>query len=78
MKSEYGVDHVACWHAAAGYWGGVDSPGAEVLRAKPTDQLRKVEPAIDWDPATLGGVKTPTDPPGINKVYDELYATLKR
>ena len=78
VKSEYGVDHVACWHAAAGYWGGVDSPGAEVLRAKPTDQLRKVEPAIDWDPATLGGVKTPTDPPGINKVYDELYATLKR
>ena len=35
VKSEYGVDHVACWHAAAGYWGGVDSPGAEVLRRSP-------------------------------------------
>ena len=78
VKHDYGVEHVACWHAAAGYWGGVDSPDAKVLRAKPTSQLLKVEPAIAWDPATLGGVKTPTDSSGIGRVYDELYATLKK
>mmetsp|Transcript_7108 Transcript_7108/g.20931 ORF Transcript_7108/g.20931 Transcript_7108/m.20931 type:complete len:638 (+) Transcript_7108:108-2021(+) len=78
VKGTYGVAHVSCWHAAAGYWGGVDAPGAEVLRARATPHLRSIEPAIDWDPASLGGVATPTTPDDVRAVYDALYASLKR
>ena len=49
----------------------VDAPGAEILRAKATPHLRRIEPAIDWDPATLGGVATPSTPHRLRAPYKE-------
>ncbi|KAH8051569.1 galactinol-sucrose galactosyltransferase [Aureococcus anophagefferens] len=54
-QGTHGVDHVACWHASAGYWGGAATPAASRVRARATPHLAAVEPAIGWDPATLKG-----------------------
>ncbi|KAH8086120.1 galactinol-sucrose galactosyltransferase [Aureococcus anophagefferens] len=38
-KGTHGVDHVACWHASAGYWGGAATPAASRVRARATPHL---------------------------------------
>ena len=77
-KGTHGVDHVACWHASAGYWGGAATPAASRVRARATPHLAAVEPAIGWDPATLKGALTPTTPEAIAELYGGLYGALER
>ena len=66
-----GVEHVYCWHALFGYWGGLhpDEPGVarfepKMTRPKHTPGVLTVEPSQAWDPITLGGVGGAPRAPG--------------
>ena len=77
-----GVEHVYCWHALFGYWGGLhpDEPGVarfepKMTRPKHTPGVLTVEPSQAWDPITLGGVGV-APPERLAQFYRELHAYL--
>ena len=80
-----GVDHVYCWHALFGYWGGLHPDAEEMKRFKPvmttprhTPGLLAVEPSQAWDPITLGGVGVAERAEDLGSFYEELHAYLAR
>lgn len=86
VKQEHGVRSVTCWHAAGGYWGGVDNQADEddpqslridVVKGEATPHLRWVEPPIAWDPPSLKGTSTPVSSTQISAMYDQLYSILE-
>jgi raffinose synthase len=77
-----GVDHVYCWHALFGYWGGLHPGEPGVARFGPamkhpehTPGVLTVEPSQAWDPITVGGVGTAA-PEQFAQFYQELHAYL--
>ena len=80
-----GVDHVYCWHALFGYWGGLHPDAAGTKRFRPvmttprhTPGLLAVEPSQAWDPITLGGVGVAERAEDLGSFYRELHAYLAR
>ena len=80
-----GVDHVYCWHALFGYWGGLHPDAVDMKRYRPvmtvprhTPGLLAVEPSQAWDPITLGGVGVCERAEDLGAFYRELHAYLAR
>ena len=81
-----GVDHVYCWHALFGYWGGLhpDAKGMKKYRPvmttpKAHTRLASVEPSQAWDPITLGGIgQMCENAEDLGVFYEELHAYLAR
>ena len=80
-----GVEHVYCWHALFGYWGGLHPDADEMKRFKPvmttprhTPGLLAVEPSQAWDPITLGGVGVAERAEDLGSFYRELHAYLAK
>lgn len=80
-----GVDHVYCWHALFGYWGGLHPDAKGMKKYRPvmttprhTPGLLAVEPSQAWDPITLGGVGVCENAEDLGVFYEELHAYLSR
>ena len=80
-----GVDHVYCWHALFGYWGGLHPDAKGMKKYRPvmttprhTPGLLAVEPSQAWDPITLGGVGVCENAEDLGVFYEELHAYLAR
>ncbi|KAL6716630.1 hypothetical protein ACLMJK_006198 [Lecanora helva] len=61
-----GIEHIAVWHAIAGYWGGV-SPHGEIAKNYKTVELKKDTKLVKTPTVTM------VDDSDIDRMYDDFY-----
>lgn len=81
IKETYGLRYVYCWHAMAGFWGGLGLRDPDMAKYQPrlvlptpTPGMLATDPAVAWVQPVVSGVGLPADPAVLHQDMHQYLA----